>query len=55
MECSSSFVAILRKDTNTTLLKKIDFFSTEKNGNTQRKMALFSALTLALKVTVLKH
>jgi hypothetical protein len=31
-------------------VKKIDVFSTEKNGDTRRKMALFSAVTLALNV-----
>ncbi len=31
-----------------TLVKKIDVFSTEKNGDKWHKMALFSALTLAL-------
>ncbi len=30
--------------------EKIDVLSTEKNGNKQRKMALFRALTLALNV-----
>ncbi len=33
-----------------TLVKKIDVLSTEKNGDTRCKMALFSALTLALNV-----
>ncbi len=37
-----------------TLLNKIDVFSTEKNASTRRKLALFSALTLALKVSDLK-
>jgi hypothetical protein len=31
-------------------VKKIEVFSTEKNGDTRRKVALFSALTLALNV-----
>jgi hypothetical protein len=31
-------------------LKKIDVFSTEKNGDKWHKMALFKALTLALNV-----
>jgi hypothetical protein len=31
-------------------LKKIDVFSTEKNDDKRRKMALFRALTLALNV-----
>ncbi len=33
-----------------TLVKKIDVFSTEKNGEKRRKMALFRVLTLALNV-----
>jgi hypothetical protein len=31
-------------------VKKIDVFSTEKNGDIRLKMALFSAVTLALNV-----
>jgi hypothetical protein len=33
-----------------SLLKKNDVFSTKKNGDKRRKMALFRSLTLALNV-----
>ncbi len=33
-----------------SLVKKIDVFSTEKSSDTRHKVAVFSALTLALNV-----
>jgi hypothetical protein len=39
-----------KKIQSTSVVKKIDVFSNEKNGKTRHKMALFSALTLALSV-----